>query len=150
MWAYKRDHTRPSLLLRCKALSRSKASENRLSILTKRTKSICLSVCLSVCPHTVQRGQCVTRADQTAGSGRLKFAHHLGEVTGQCRVQKRDRWDAEVARGTSWKNAFFAIALTWGKQRVKFVKNGKTAKHGCGPGPISGQPGVRLARDKHG
>ena len=98
----------------------------------------------------MQRGQCVTRADQTAASGRLKFAHHLGEVTGQYRVQKRDRWDAEVARGTSWKNALLAVALTLGKRRVEFLENGKTAKHGCGSGQISGQPGVRLARDKHG
>ena len=76
----------------------------------------------------------VMRADQTAWNGRLKFALHLGDITGQYRVQKRDPWVAEVARDTSWKNVFFAIGATWGKFARKFTNTPKTAKHGSVPG----------------
>ena len=66
----------------------------------------------------------------------------VGDVTSQCRVQKQDRWNAEVARGTNWKHAFLVIGLTWGKFTKKFTKPRKSAKHGSSSGPISGQPGV--------
>ena len=64
----------------------------------------------------------VTRADQTAWSGRLNFALHLGYITGQCRVQKRERWLHELEK------RLFRHWFKLGKIREEAHENSKNCK----------------------
>ena len=69
----------------------------------------------------------VMRADQTPWSNRLKFALHLGDIAGQCRVQKRDRRVAAVALDTTGKTSF-RYWFNMGKIREEVQENFKNCK----------------------
>ena len=72
--------------------------------LTRVRLSVCSFVCLSVAMVPTWR-HLQSGAAQTMASSRVKFAHFVENEWGHLHVEKRGRWGARWARGTSWKSA---------------------------------------------
>ena len=102
---------------------------------------VCLYACLSA---AVQWCECGRSAAWTTASRKLKFSHHVDDVSGECSVAKLTHYSAQRARGTSRKS-IFSIALACEILRAKCAKNAKSAEHGCN----LGRPYVWSLWDKH-
>ena len=84
--------------------SRNSLNNYLNNYLTRVRLSVSLFVCLSVAMVPTLR-HLRLRAAQTVSSSWVKFAQFVEDELGHLHVEKRVRWGARWARGTSWKSA---------------------------------------------
>ena len=89
--------------------------------------SVCLSLAMVPTWRHLQSG-----AAQTMASSRVKFAQFVENELRHLHVEKRDRWGARWARGTSWKSANL-------RHRVYILKSRSEISEKCEKALITGR-----------